>query len=109
MRLVSGARYDNLDARYQLAREKQEEAEKLAAERLSTITRQAAELAYLRDQYPNAPLPYPKAPEGDAELCRQLRQAREALAALDERCGELQRSHVADTRELHDLRQGGAA
>lgn len=37
-----------------------------------------------------------------------LRQAEERCRLLDQRVTELQQSHVADTRELHDLRQKGA-
>jgi len=39
----------------------------------------------------------------------ELRLAREQARALADRISELQTSHVADTRELHDLRQNGAA
>jgi hypothetical protein len=107
MRLVSGARYDALDFRYQHACEKREEAEKTAAERLALITRQAAELAYFHDQHPNAPLPYPAPVQGDAELRRQLRLAREALAALDARRLELQKENEEQARELRALRKAG--
>ena len=109
MRLVSGARYDALNTRYQTVCDAREDAEKLAAERLSTITRQAAELTYFRDQNPDAPLPYPQPLAGDAELRRQLRLARQAMAALDQRCRGLQTANIALTREIHDLRQGGAS
>jgi hypothetical protein len=39
----------------------------------------------------------------------RLRRERERVRKLEEIVRELQASHVADTRELHDLRQGGAA
>ncbi|MEU7416757.1 hypothetical protein [Streptomyces antibioticus] len=55
-----------------------------------------------------------KAPLDGAPLVRRegpsarLRRAEERCRLLDERVSELQTSHVADTRELHDLRQNGA-
>ena len=109
MMLVSGARYDALNARYQTACEGREEAEKLAAERLSTITRQAAELSYFRDQNPDAPLPYPRPPEGDAELRRQLHTARKAMAALDEQCRTLQHVNEVQARQLREHAESGVS
>lgn len=50
MRLVSGAKYDDLDYRHQRVCEARETADELAAERLNTITRQAEEITRLRDQ-----------------------------------------------------------
>ncbi|MEU3283156.1 hypothetical protein [Streptomyces antibioticus] len=107
MRLVSAAKYAALQTLQQRTAAALERAEKLAAERQATITRQAAELARLRDAHPDTPLPQPLGVQGDAELRRQLDLARRTIRQLDERVVELQRSHVADTRELHDLRQNG--
>lgn len=39
----------------------------------------------------------------------RLRRAEARCAALQQRIDELQASHIADTRELHDLRQGVAS
>lgn len=50
MRLVSGVKYDDLLYRYQRVCEARDEAEKTAADRLSTITRQAQEITQLREQ-----------------------------------------------------------
>lgn len=50
MRLVSGVKYDDLLHRYQRMTEARDTAEELAAERLSTVTRQAAEITRLRDR-----------------------------------------------------------
>lgn len=107
MKIVSAAKYAALQALQQRTAASLEKAEKLAAERQATITRQAAELARLRDAHPDTPLPQPPAVQGDAELRRQLDLARRAIRQLDERVSQLQTSHVADTRELHDLRQNG--
>lgn len=109
MRLVSGSRYDALNTRYQQVCDARTEAEELAEQRLKTITRQAAELTYFRDQNPDAPLPYPTPVVGDPELRRQLRLAREALTALDRRCCDLQDQNDKQARELRDLRQGAAS
>jgi len=46
---------------------------------------------------------------GDAELRRQLDLARRTVGELQRRLDEMQSSHIADTRELHDLRQGAAS
>ena len=85
-----------------------DDAVKLAAERLSTITRQAAEISRLRDEGPDR-IVAPPPVRGDAELRRQLHLARRALAEMQARLDDLQTSHIADTRELHDLRQGAAS
>lgn len=100
MRLVSGARYAALQARCQQVTEARDEAVDLAAKRLSTITRQASELSYYRDQNPDAPLPYPRPADGDVELRRQLHLARQAMAALDQQCRELQRVNELQDRQL---------
>jgi len=106
MRLVSAAKYAALATRQQRTARELEAAEKLAAERLATITRQAAELTQLRAAKPDEPDPAPRTPQGDAELRRQLHLAKRTIRGLQERLVDMQMSHVADTRELHDLRQG---
>jgi hypothetical protein len=68
MRLVSGARHDALNTRCQQVVEQRDDLAELASKRLATITRQASELSYYRDQNPDAPLPYPKPAGGDVEL-----------------------------------------
>lgn len=64
----------------------------------------SAELAEVRDNR--------RLVEGGSTRSRtdaaELRRLREQARLLDERVVELQLSHVADTRELHDLRQNGA-
>jgi len=106
MRLVSGARYADLQTRYQRVAEAREAAETVAAERLSTITRQAEELTRLRDSHPTTPVREPQRVTGDAELRQQLHLARRAIAELSKQLTVLQAAHEADTRELLDLRQG---
>lgn len=39
----------------------------------------------------------------------RLRRERDRVRKLEERLSDMQNSHVADTRELHDLRQKGSA
>ncbi|MFK0018250.1 hypothetical protein [Streptomyces sp. NPDC090798] len=109
MRLVSGAKYADLLYRYQRVTEAREQAEKLAAERLSTITRQAEEITRLRDHTPDTPLPQPRPVQGDTELRRQLHLARRALASLDQQCRTLQSSNEAQVQELRDLREGSTS
>jgi predicted nucleic acid-binding Zn-ribbon protein len=107
MRLVSAAKYAALQTLQQRTATALEKSEKQAAERQATITRQAAELDRLRDTHPDTPLPQPPSPQGDVELRRQLSLARRAIRELAQQIDGLQTSHVADTRELHDLRQNG--
>ena len=109
MKLISGAKYAALQTLQQRTARELEAAEKLAAERLTTITQLRAELAQLRDAAPGSPLPKPPATPGDVELRRQLHLARRTIRTQAERLDELQTSHVADTRELHDLRQGATS
>lgn len=101
--------YRELRTRYLTVLEERDEAVKLAAERLSTITRLSAKVSRLHDEKPAAivaaPLPVP----ADTEVRRQLQLARRALADMQQRLDQLQASHVADTRELHDLRQGATS
>ena len=106
MRLVSAAKYAALQTRLDRTTADLEKAEKLAADRAVAITRQAAELERCRDQHPDTPLPQTPPVHGDAEVRRQLHLARRALHQLADQIDSLQTSHVADTRELHDLRQG---
>ncbi|MDX3759291.1 hypothetical protein [Streptomyces sp. AK02-04a] len=106
---VARPRYAALRARYQEVVEERDEAVKLAAERLSTITRQAAEITRLRDRTPDTPLPQPSPPAGDVELRRQLRLARGAVASLDSQCRTLQSSNEAQAQELRDLREGATS
>ena len=101
--------YQALRADYRRAVEGRDEAEKLAAERLSTITRLAALVDDLRDAKPNGPVQTPHPASGDAELRRQLALANRRIGQLEERLADMQVSHVADTRELHDLRQGATS
>ena len=105
MRLVSAAKHAALQTRYDRTAAALEKAEKQAAERAATIARQAAELERLRDAHPDTPLSQPQSVQGDAEVRRQLHLARRAIRQLAEQIDGLQTSHVADTRELHDLRQ----
>lgn len=105
MKLISGAKYAALYTRYQRTEAARETAEKLAADRQATITQQRAELARLRDERPDSPVQQPQPVQGDAELLRQLDLAQRTIRALAQRVDDLQASHIADTRELHDLRQ----
>lgn len=109
MRLVSAARHAQLQYQYERMAEARENADKLAADRLSTITRMASELTQLRDAKPSSPVQHPQPIEGDAELRRQLHLAQSAIRGLSERLDDMQTSHIADTRELHDLRQGATS
>ncbi|MFI6251462.1 hypothetical protein [Streptomyces sp. NPDC051016] len=101
--------YKELQNRYRRVVEDRDDAVKLAAERLSTITRQAGEISRLRDEMPDRIVSPPPAVQGDAELRRQLHLARQAMAGMQQRLDDLQTSHIADTRELHDLRQEAAS
>lgn len=107
MRLVSAAKYAALQTLQQRTARELETVEKTAAERLATITRLRTELEQARDARPASPLPQPPAPPGDAELRRQLHLARRTIRDLGQRIDDLQASHIADTRELRELRDGG--
>ncbi|UUU21680.1 hypothetical protein [Streptomyces sp. DSM 40750] len=107
MKLISGAKYAALQTKLQRTEKNAEDAEKLAADRLTTIGRLRTERDQLRDAKPNSPVQQPQPMLGDAELRRQLGLARRTIRELDERLTEMQASHIADTRELHDLRQAG--
>lgn len=109
MKIVSGAKHAALRALYERTARDLEAADKLSAERLATITRLRAELEQLRDAKPTSPLQQPQPALGDAELRRQLYLALRAVGELQQRFDDMQASHIADTRELHDLRQGVAS
>jgi hypothetical protein len=106
---VARPRYAALQAAYQRVLGERDDAVKLAAERLSAITRQAETITRLRDTTPDSPVSQPQPVQGDAELRRQLHLTRRALASLDEQCRTLQASNEAQVRELQDLRVNGAA
>jgi chromosome segregation ATPase len=109
MRLVSAAKYASLKRRHDHVTRERDDAQKLAADRLSTINRLQNELSRLRDEKPEGPVPMPRLSVGDVELRRRLALAESTIRGLSERLDDLQASHVADTRELHDLRQGVAS
>ncbi|NUS22724.1 MAG: hypothetical protein HOV92_00650 [Streptomyces sp.] len=109
MKLVSAAKHAALQTLQQRTARDLEAAEKAAAERLATINRLRAELEQARDTHPDSPLPQPPATPGDVELRRRLNLALRTIREQDARLDQLQTSHVADTRELHDLRQGVAS
>ncbi|WP_405960757.1 hypothetical protein OG235_27720 [Streptomyces sp. NBC_00024] len=109
MRIVSAAKYAALRAGYERIARDLEAAKKLDAARLATIERLGAERDQRRDRNPDGPVQQPKSPVGDAELRRQLDLARRTIGELQTQLDEMQASHIADTRELHDLRQGVAS
>ncbi|NUS26104.1 MAG: hypothetical protein HOV92_18035 [Streptomyces sp.] len=98
--------YQALRDDYRKAVEDRDEAVKLAAERLTTITRLSTRIDELLDTKPDGPVRPPLPVQGDVELRRQLLLAQRTIRTQAARLDELQASHVADTRELHDLRQG---
>lgn len=106
MRIVSAAKHAALQAR--LAREA-EAARKREAEQADTIDRLRNQLDQQRDTKPNTPVQHPQPAAGTAELQRRLNLALRTVGELAARVEELQASHIADTRELHDLRQGAAS
>lgn len=109
MRIVSAAKHAAVLARLDRQARELEAADKLSTERQAIITRLRAELEQLRDTKPDSPVPQPKPTLGDAELRRQLNLAQRTIRVQADQLEQLQTSHIADTRELHDLRQGGAA
>ncbi|MEV7389573.1 hypothetical protein [Streptomyces sp. NPDC091215] len=109
MKLISGAKYAALETKLQRTVRELEDAEKLSAERRATITQQATEISRLRNEQPDPIVAAPQPAQGDAELRRDNHLLRRALADMQERLDGLQTSHVADTRELHDLRQGATS
>lgn len=106
MKIVSGAKHAALQARLRLV---EEAAEKRDAERDATIQRLRNQLDQQRDAKPDTPLQQPQPTAGAAELQRRLNLALRANGELADRLGQMQDSHIADTKELHDLRQGGAS
>lgn len=98
--------YQALRDDYRKLAEDRDRAVKLAAERLSTISRLATRVDELLDAKPDGPVRAPLPVRGDVELRRQLLLAERTIRTQAARLDELQASHVADTRELHDLRQG---
>ncbi len=109
MRIVSAAKHAAVLARLARQARELEDEKKANAEHKATITRLRAELDQQQDRKPGTPLPEPKPTAGEAELRRQLNLAQRTIRELDERLDEAQTSHIADTRELHDLRQGVAS
>lgn len=109
MKWVSGAKHAALRALYERTARDLEAANKRDANRQATITRQAAEIARLRDEKPDSPVQNPKPAVGDAELRRQLNLANRTIREQADLLEQLQASHIADTKELHDLRQGVAS
>lgn len=109
MRIVSAAKYAALQTRYERTARELEASDKLSAERLATINQLRSERDRLRDAHPDSPVQHPQPVLGDAELRRQLNLALRAVGELQRRLDDMQTSHIADTRELHDLRQGVAS
>lgn len=109
MKIVSGAKHAAvLAGAKRIARELEDE-KKANAGHVATISRLRAELDQLRDAKPTSPLPQPQPVLGDAELRRQLHLAQRTIRVQADQLEQMQASHVADTRELHDLRQGVAS
>ena len=109
MRIVSAAKHAAVLARLARQARELEAADKRDAERLATIKGLRSEVDRLRDEHPDSPVQQPKPPVGDAELRRRLNLALRAVGELQQRLDDMQTSHIADTRELHDLRQGVAS
>ena len=109
MRLVSAAKHAALQTRYERTLRDLEAAEKRATDRQDTINGLRAALAKAEDRHPSSPLPQPEPAVGDAELLRRLRRAEDTIRRLTGQLAQMQASHEADTRELHDLRQGVAS
>lgn len=103
MKIVSGAKHAALQARLRLV---QEAAEKRDAERVAAIDRLRDQLDQQRDNRPDTPVQHPQPAGGAADLQRRLNLALRMVRELDARLGEMQASHIADTKELHNLRQG---
>lgn len=103
MKYVFRRKFADLQGRYQQVIAKRDEAEALAAERLSTITRQAETITRLRDGIPDTPVREPQPAQGDAELRRLFRLSEEARRKLDEQLRTLQAANEAQAAELRDL------
>ncbi|MDX3039392.1 hypothetical protein PV383_19740 [Streptomyces caniscabiei] len=106
---MSGAKHAALRARYERTARELEDSDKLVARHVATITRLRAELDQQRDRTPDSPVQNPKPAVGDAELRRQLNLANRTIREQADQLERLQDSHIADTRELHDLRQGATS
>lgn len=109
MRIVSAAKYAALQTRYERTVRERDAADELVAKHVAAIGRLRAELDQQRDRKPDGPVQQPKPAVGDAELRRQLNLAQRTIRVQAEQLEQLQTSHIADTRELHDLRQGVAS
>lgn len=109
MRIVSAAKHAAVLARLERQARELEDERKANAGHAATIGRLRAELDQQRDRKPDGPVQQPKPAVGDAELQRRLNLALRAVGELQQRLDDLQTSHIADTRELHDLRQGVAS
>lgn len=107
MKFVSAAKYAALRADYERISRDLKDANKRDTEHLATIKGLRSEVDRLRDEHPDSPVQQPKPPVGDAELRRQLNLALRAVGELQQRLDDMQTSHIADTRELHDLRRRG--
>ncbi|MEU1553969.1 hypothetical protein ABZ517_14790 [Streptomyces scabiei] len=107
MKIVSGAKHARLQDRCDRLVREAEDSAKRAAERDATIQRLRNQLDQQRDNRPDTPVQHPQPAAGAADLQRRLNLALRMVRELDARLGEMQASHIADTKELHDLRQGG--
>lgn len=109
MRIVSAAKHAAVLAGAKRIARQLEDEKKANAGHVATIGRLRAELDQQRDRKPDGPVQQPKPMLGDAELQRRLNLALRAVGELQQRLDDMQASHIADTRELHDLRQGVAS
>lgn len=109
MRIVSAAKHAAVLAGAERVARELEDEKKANAGHLATIQRLRAQLDQQRDAKPNTPLQQPQPTVGAAELQRRLNLALRANGELADRLDQMQTSHIADTRELHDLRQGVAS
>lgn len=76
---------------------------RLLASRLTAAVESRQQAADLERPVDEAPLSRKEGPSA------RLRRERHRVRLLEQRLSDMQASHVADTRELHDLRQNGAA
>lgn len=106
---VRRSKYNDLKAEYRRLIGERDDARQLAAERLSTITRQAEKLTRRDDGRPTTPVRKPQPPQGNAELRRRLDLAERARRSLDEQMQPLQAANEAMAAELRDLREGSEA
>jgi hypothetical protein len=106
---VTLAKYKALLRRCERETAAREAAERKLDEKDAALLKMQGLVQHQRDQYPTAPLPYPQAPVGDAELRRQLALAKRALAETVDRCVALQDANVSLTEELRAQREGATA